>query len=201
MVRCMANASKSKGDRAELEAVRFLLDACGDLCLPKSQRMLGAGRAEDVGDLHVFADVAVQVRSYKAAHLGKAIRSSALDSVAQALNGDRPYALGMVPVPGARVGTVRWLACVAAEPSAWPGGSEAVPIEPIEFALVSRLVTWLRDDVGPHGFMAYPRDQRVGLLGGGETARVLVAPIEAWIETYRAETAPARQLHVVAQQG
>ena len=182
----MANAAKNKGDQAERDAVRYLQDLCPDLCLPKAKRMLGAGRAEDVGDLYVFADTAIQVRAYRIESLGAAVRSSARDSIVQAGHGDMDFALGMVPFPRARAGTVKWLAAV--EPDAWPGGRTAWPIEPIPFALISKALTWLRDDAGPHGFMAYPREHRLALLTGGNAADVLVAPFEAWLRAYRAAT-------------
>lgn len=179
----MANRAKAKGDRAERDAVRYLLETCRDLCLPKAQRLLGAGRAEDVGDLYVFADVAVQVRAYKMDSIGAAVRSSARDSIVQADNGDMDYALGLVPFPRARPGTVKWLACV--QPEAWPTGA---PEGTIPFALISRTLTWVRDDDGPHGFLAYPRDRRIALLSGGDCAPVLVAPFEAWLVAYRQAT-------------
>lgn len=177
----MANSAKNKGDRAERDAVAYLLETCPDLCLPKAKRMLGAGRAEDVGDLYVFRDTAVQVRAYKMDSLGAAIRSSARDAVAQADNGDMDHALGLVPFPRARPGTVKWLACTT--PEAWPG---PLPIDPVGFKMVSRALTWLRDDDGPHGFLAYSRVERVGLLEGGNAgAPVLLAPFEAWLAGYR----------------
>lgn len=177
----MTNASKDKGDRFEREAVAMLKDLCPDLCLDKAKRMLGAGRAEDVGDLYVFADVAVQVRAYKMTSIGGAIRSSAKDSITQAGHGDMPYALGLVPYPGARAGTVRWIACV----EQWP---VELPIEPIPFAMVGKALAWLRDDNGPHGFMAYPRTRRIGVLAGGSTKPVLMTPVEAWVAAYREAT-------------
>lgn len=187
MVLAMVNSSKAKGDRAELDAVRMLLAAAPDLCHDNAKRMLGAGRAEDVGDLYVFPDVAVQVRNYAMAAIGQAVRSSAEDSVAQAANGRVPFGLGLVPFPRARPGSVKWLACV----SRWPG---ALPIEPIPFALVGRALAWVRDDAGPHGYMAYPRESRIAALGGPGTP-VLIAPVEAWLVAYRAAT--GRNLHEV----
>jgi hypothetical protein len=178
----MANASKRKGDKAELEAVRVLVDLAPDLARSDAMRMLGAGRKEDVGDLRVFDDVAIQVRCYAATAIGTAIRSSALDATVQADRGRNPFALGMVPIPGARKDTVRWLACV----QTWPTAGLIAPplLEPVEFALVSRAIKWLRDDTGPYGYRPYPREQRVAHLTGSG-APVLVAPIEAWMAAYR----------------
>lgn len=177
----MANASKNKGDRAEREAVELLKDLVPHLVLPKAKRMLGAGRMEDVGDLHVFGDVAIQVRCYKLSNIGGALRSAALDSVVQADNGDCEFGLGMVPYPGGRAGSVRWFAAVTV--NAWP---DVLPVEPIEFKIVSKALVWLRDDDGPYGYEARSRTTRIALLTG-PAAPVLVAPIEAWLSVYDAK--------------
>ena len=179
----MANPSKNKGDKAERDAVAYFLETVPDLCVTKAMRMLGAGRSEDVGDLHVFTDTAIQVRAYKMDSIGAAVRSSAKDSVTQAGHGDKDYALGMVPYPRARAGSVKWLACVDVD--AWPSGR---PDEVVEFAMISKALDWVRSDEAPYGFLAYPREQRIAVLAGGETRPVLVAPIEAWIEAYRLTT-------------
>ena len=184
----MANPSKAKGDRAERDAVAYLVETVPHLVsVTRPQRKLGAGRAEDTGDLWVFHDVAVQVRNYDLAAIGRAIRSAAVDAAAQAANGDQPYALGMVPVPRAKQGTVRWLACV----TGWP---EPPVREPVHFELVGRMLTWLRDDTGPYGYDPRPRTARIATLRctGGDL--VWVAPIEAWLETLqllRAKSEPA----------
>jgi len=51
-----------------------------------------------------------------------------------------------------------------------------VPVQPVaEFAMVSKALKWVKDDVGPHGFRAWDRLERIGLLAGpGEPA--LIAP-------------------------
>jgi hypothetical protein len=56
----MANPQKRKGDSAELEAARLLTDLLG---FPV-RRQLGAGRADDVGDLDGIPDTVVQVASW-----------------------------------------------------------------------------------------------------------------------------------------
>lgn len=182
----MANSAKDKGDRFERAAVSYLLETSADLVsVKRPQRMLGAGRKEDVGDIHVFNDVAIQVRALK--DMGQAVRSSAVDSVAQAANGDLPHSLGMVPVPRARAEQVRWLA--SAMTDCWPE-----PVVPVaEFALISKALLWLRDDQGPHGYQVWPRIQRIALLRGSGTP-VLVAPMEAWIGSYRHVLASAQPL-------
>lgn len=176
----MANSSKNKGDRYERAAVAYLLETVPDLnSVKKAMRYLGAGRKEDVGDLNYFIDVAVQVKAW--ADMGQGIRAAASGSVIQAGHADVPFALGMVPIQGARKGKVNWLASVAV--GRWP-----VPVEPVaEFAMVSKALAWLKTDEAPYGFRAWERDERIGLLAGpGEPA--LVAPIEAWFKAYREAT-------------
>ena len=57
----MSNPRKRKGDRAELEAARLIEDMTGW----KARRKLGAGRADDEGDLDGIPDTTVQVASWK----------------------------------------------------------------------------------------------------------------------------------------
>lgn len=173
----MANSAKNKGDRFEREGVTALVELLPGYTVENPMRMLGAGRKDDVGDLSVLPDVAIQVRALKS--MGQAIRSSAEDAVKQAANGRMPFSLGMVPILGTRSHQVRWLACTA--PDAWPGAVEPVA----EFAIVSKALEWVRDDAGPFGYRPWPRVDRVGLLGGpGFPA--LVAPLEAWAAAYSA---------------
>lgn len=181
----MANSSKDKGDRFERESVPVLVDLLPEFALPKAMRFLGAGRKEDVGDLYVLPDAAIQVKAWS--NMGGAIRTAVAGSVIQAGHGDKEYALGMVPILGARTTQVRWLACVA--PGRWP-----VPVEPVaEFALVSKALSWVKDDKGPYGYRIWDRLERIGLLAGpGEPA--LIAPIEAWAEAYRQARGSALRL-------
>lgn len=157
----MANSNKQKGDMAELDAIRVLVGLTPDLIRPKARRMLGAGRKDDVGDLDVYDDVAVQVRVYAKDALESAIRSAAADAVVQAANGDRTYALGMVPVPRASNGTVRWLACV--DSGEWPTDIDKGPTT-VGFKSISTALAWRRDDTGPHGYLTYPRTERIAML-------------------------------------
>lgn len=177
----MANAAKNKGDRAEREAVRHLQELAPNLCVEGAIRMLGAGRMDDVGDLRVFDDVAIQVRNYRPEALGAALRSSATDSTKQAANGRVPIGLGMVPIPRARKGTVRWLASVEQWPTPlWEHGGL---IQPEPFKMVSRAIAWLRDEKGTIERPAVSRNLRVAHLTGAG-APVFIAPIEAWLEAY-----------------
>lgn len=177
----MANAAKNKGDRAEREAVETLKALAPNLCVDGAIRMLGAGRLDDVGDLRVFDDVAVQVRNYKMSNIGIALRSAATDSVIQAKNGRVSTGLGMVPIPGARKTTVRWLAsCVKWPMPLWDEGGL---IQPQEFKMVSKAIEWLRDEKVHDGVHPVSRELRVArLLGRGPA--VYVSPIEAWLAAY-----------------
>lgn len=56
----MSAAQKRKGDRAELEVQGLLRDLLG---VP-ARRALGAGRKDDVGDIHGVPDTVVQVADW-----------------------------------------------------------------------------------------------------------------------------------------
>jgi hypothetical protein len=112
----MAHPSKAKGDRAELEAVAWFKQTIPDLVVWDAQRMLGAGRAEDIGDLKVFADVAIQVKAYKDSSLSAGLYQAASGATLQAARARHPFAVGMVLVPRARANQVRW----AASADSWP---------------------------------------------------------------------------------
>lgn len=64
----MTHPSKAKGDRAELEVQALLRDLLG---VP-ARRALGAGRLDDVGDIHGVPDTVIQVANY--ADLATAMR-------------------------------------------------------------------------------------------------------------------------------
>ncbi len=57
----MSNPQKRKGDKAELEVQGLLRDHLG---VP-ARRALGAGRADDMGDITGVPDTVIQVASYK----------------------------------------------------------------------------------------------------------------------------------------
>lgn len=90
----MTSSAKRKGDRAELEAARILADLTGfDV-----RRKLGAGRAEDTGDLWGIPDTVVQVRNYR--DIATAVRTARDDADQQARNGGVVFRFGMVRHPG-----------------------------------------------------------------------------------------------------
>lgn len=183
----MANSSKAKGDRNERDAVAFLVAAVPDLLVDKPERMLGAGRKDDVGDLRVFPDAAVQVRAYAKPYLLAGLRSSAVDAASQAVNGRMPLSLGLVPFPNARAATqVRWLATT----TVWPDPDVVAR----DFgSAASRAVAWVRDDVGPRPnprarkpLPPHPdRLGRVAYIHGRDAQAYYLAPVEAWLAVYR----------------
>ena len=172
MFTCMTNSARDKGDRFEREAVKLLLEIAPDLAVPKAQRKLGSGRREDVGDLHFFPDVAVQVRAY--ANLPKALRSAAVDAVAQAAHGDMAFSLGMAPVPRALSRQVKWLASCLQWPVHLDEDEVAVFGEPMRAVRHARLET-----------IGVPRRRRVARVERGAQEAVWIAPIEAWLAAYR----------------
>jgi hypothetical protein len=183
----MANSAKNKGDRYEREAVSVLVAMAPDLVLPKASPMFGAGRKDDVGDLRVFKDVTIQVRALKA--MGQALRSSAEDSVIQSGHGDTRFALGMVPVQGARKTSVRWLCSVAV--GHWPGRVDPVPL--FEAGVVSKVLDWVKAD-------ATDREARIALLKG-PGQHTLVAPLEAWLAAYRQVLDSTVELELILPRG
>jgi hypothetical protein len=74
------NSSKRKGDRAELEVQRLLTDLLG----VNARRALGAGRLDDVGDIHGVPHTCVSVKNY--ADLNRAIREGMPDLDQQVIN-------------------------------------------------------------------------------------------------------------------
>ena len=69
----MANPAKAKGDRAELEVQGLWRDHVG---VP-ARRALGAGRKDDVGDIHGIPNTVVSVANY--ADIARAIREKLPD--------------------------------------------------------------------------------------------------------------------------
>jgi len=83
----MPHPSKRRGDKAELEIARILHDLTGD----DVKRKLGAGRAEDTGDLHGLTDTTAEVKSYTDVLRG--IREGLDDLEAEHANAGTPYAV------------------------------------------------------------------------------------------------------------
>jgi hypothetical protein len=64
----VTSSAKRKGDRAELEVQAWFHDELG---VP-ARRALGAGRKDDIGDIHGVPDTVIQVANY--ADLDRAVR-------------------------------------------------------------------------------------------------------------------------------
>jgi hypothetical protein len=90
----MTNAAKSRGDRAEHELAQLLSLLLG---LP-IRRELGAGRLEDVGDLHGLDDFALQVADWS--DVARAAREKPLGAEQQRRNAGRPHAATFVRFRG-----------------------------------------------------------------------------------------------------
>jgi hypothetical protein len=86
----MANAAKRKGDAAELEAARLLAELTGW----PVRRKLGAGRADDCGDLDGVPQTCVQVKSY--ADVQRAVRETLDELPAQQANAQATFAAGLI---------------------------------------------------------------------------------------------------------
>jgi hypothetical protein len=82
----MANPSKRKGDRAELEIQGWFWNELG----VKARRALGAGRKDDVGDIHGVPDTVISVANY--ADLDRAVRDKLPDLERQRENANATFA-------------------------------------------------------------------------------------------------------------
>lgn len=102
----MANPQKRKGDAAEIEVARMIHDLLG---FP-ARRALGAGRADDVGDIHGIPDTVVQVASW--ADVAAAARQKPLGAEQQRQNAQATHAATFVRFRG---GTYR----VVLTPEQW----------------------------------------------------------------------------------
>jgi hypothetical protein len=86
----MSNPNKRKGDAAELEIARMLTELTG---MPV-RRKLGAGRADDEGDLEGLPDTVVQVAAWKDALA--AVREKPHGAEQQRLNAQAELAVTFV---------------------------------------------------------------------------------------------------------
>jgi hypothetical protein len=86
----VTNPAKRKGDAAELEIARVLHDLTGW----PVRRKLGAGRADDTGDLDGIPDTVAQVKNY--ADPARAIREALADLEQQRANAGATFAVAFV---------------------------------------------------------------------------------------------------------
>lgn len=90
----MTGSAKSKGDRGEREAAQILSDLLG---FPV-KRALGAGRAEDTGDLFGIPDTVVQVANW--ANVLAAVRMKPMEAEVQRGHANATFAATMVRLRG-----------------------------------------------------------------------------------------------------
>lgn len=93
----VTNPAKRKGDAAELEAARILAELTGW----PVRRKLGAGRADDTGDLYGLPETTVQVKNRPADPL-RSIREGLPALRAQQSNARTPFAALVVRRRGGR---------------------------------------------------------------------------------------------------
>lgn len=92
----MPHPSKRKGDHAEREIAQLLSDHLGI----EVKRALGAGRQDDIGDLHGIDDVTAEVKSYR--DVAAAIRDGLDDLEREQGNAGTPFGVVFVRRPGGR---------------------------------------------------------------------------------------------------
>lgn len=91
----MTGAAKVKGDRAEREAAALIHDLTGW----KTRRKLGAGRADDQGDIDIDGQpIVVQVANW--ADALRAIRQKPNQAEQQRINADATYAVSFIRLRG-----------------------------------------------------------------------------------------------------
>jgi len=90
----MANPSKAKGDRGELEAAAILTEALG---LPV-RRKLGAGRQDDTGDLDGVPRHVVQVANWQ--DIATALRVKPKEAEQQRINAQAEHAATLIRLRG-----------------------------------------------------------------------------------------------------
>lgn len=91
----MANPSKKKGDRAELEVQALLREHLG---VP-ARRALGAGRKDDMGDITGVPNTVVQVCNW--ANVTRAVREKPLECEAQQVRAwEMPFGATFVRLRG-----------------------------------------------------------------------------------------------------
>lgn len=92
----MPNRAKDKGDEAEREAAHLLASLTGLLVV----RKLGAGRAEDTGDLHGVPDTTVQVAWWPGKGVLRSVREKPVECAAQQANAGATHGFTMVRLWG-----------------------------------------------------------------------------------------------------
>ena len=88
------NSSKRKGDKAEREVQAILRDELG----VHARRALGAGRKDDVGDVHGVPETVVQVVSWK--DVARAVREKPMECEVQRVRAQATHAATFVRLRG-----------------------------------------------------------------------------------------------------
>lgn len=96
----MTSPSKRKGDRAERECAALLHDLLGQLGATPIRRKLGAGRADDTGDIDGIPNTIVQV--VNRTNLATALRLKPPASERQQQNAGATFGATAVRMPGGR---------------------------------------------------------------------------------------------------
>jgi len=102
--RYVSNPHKSKGDAAEREIAAHLNALTGW----PVRRKLGAGRADDTGDLDGIPDCTAQVKNF--ADIGRGVREAIHDLEQQRTNAGTTHAVAFIRRPGGR-----WIAVQTVE--------------------------------------------------------------------------------------
>ena len=100
----MTNPQKAKGDSAEREIAARINALTGW----PVRRKLGAGRADDAGDLDGIPQTTAQVKNF--ADIGRGVREALNDLEQQRLNAGTTHAVAFIRRPGGR-----WIACMTIE--------------------------------------------------------------------------------------
>jgi hypothetical protein len=90
----VASSAKRKGDRAELEVQALWRDHVG----VNARRALGAGRKDDIGDIHGIPHTVVQVANRK--DVAGAMRNKPLECERQRAQADVPFAATFLRIRG-----------------------------------------------------------------------------------------------------
>jgi len=118
----MTNPQKAKGDQAEREIAKIIADLTGW----PVRRKLGAGRADDTGDLDGIPDTVVQVKNYR--DVQRALRDALDDLPTQVANAGVTFGVAAIRRPGGR-----WFVAMDVEMWATYAREASTPTEPIRF--------------------------------------------------------------------
>jgi len=92
----MTGANKIRGDKAEREVAALLADLLG---VP-ARRQLGAGRADDIGDIDGVPNCAIQVANWS--NVGAAVSQKPAECERQAVNAGVDFGATFVRIRGGR---------------------------------------------------------------------------------------------------